>query len=149
MAEETTKKTRKHQRSNHQDEKHQPEQLVSVIPQIEVVNEIQIVVHKKDNPQSLTGMATTPGNDNNKDVKKCMSSRSSKTDLTAITTPTTVALDSTAKNVTLNVNKSEKRRSSSKDKEKSESGSTICACGKLLKRVKELLEAKETKTKSK
>ncbi|KAL7029345.1 hypothetical protein ACKWTF_006199 [Chironomus riparius] len=119
---------------------HKQEPQVSVIPHIEVVNEIQIVVNKKDNPKSLS--VATPSNDN-KDIKRCVSSRSSKTDLT-VTTPTTVALDATTKTVTI---KNERRRDS-KDKEKSESGSTsICACGKLIKRVKELLEAKETKAK--
>ena len=118
---------------------HQQEPQVSVIPHIEVVNEIQIVVKKKDNQQILSVAA--PSNDN-KDIRRCVSSRSSKTDLT-VTTPTTVALDATTKTVTI---KNERRRDS---KEKSESGSTsICACGKLIKRVKELLEAKETKAKS-
>ena len=134
MAEDSTQVVRRHHH-------HQHEPQVSVIPHIEVVNEIQIVVNKKDNPKSLSAVAA-PSNDN-RDIKKCVSSRSSKTDLT-VTTPTTVALDATTKTVTV---KNEKRRES-KDKEKSESGSTICACGKLIKRVKELLESKETKTKS-
>lgn len=122
------------------------EQQQSAIPHIEVVNEIQIVVsNKRDNPRSLN-LVTTPND--SKDIKKCVSSRSSKTDLTAITTPTTATLDVTSKNVM--IAKNEKRLSKSgSEKEKSETGSTICVCGKLLKRVKELLEAKETKANSK
>jgi hypothetical protein len=104
----------------------------AAIPQIEVVNEIQIVVSKKESQRS----ATTPSD--SKDIKKCISSRSSKTDLTAITTPTTATLDTTTKHVTI-----KNGRRTSRDKEKSESNSTICMCGKLLKRVKGLLEKKE------
>lgn len=117
----------------------------AAIPHIEVVNEIQIVVGKRENPRSLN---VVPTPNDSKDIKKCVSSRSSKTDLTAITTPTTATLEVTSKNVT--VAKNEKRLSKSgSENEKSETGSTICVCGKLLKRVKELLEAKETKAKSK
>jgi 50S ribosomal subunit-associated GTPase HflX len=114
----------------------QPER--SVIPHIEVVNEIQIVVsNKRDNvPRSSCAVTTTPND--SKDARKCVSSRSSKTDITA----TTATLDTTTKQVTI---KNERRASKG---EKSEGGSTICVCGKLLKRVKELLEAKETKAKS-
>jgi hypothetical protein len=104
----------------------------AAIPQIEVVNEIQIVVSKKESQRS----ATTPSD--SKDIKKCISSRSSKTDLTAVTTPTTATLDTTTKHVTI-----KNGRKASRDKEKSESNSTICMCGKLLKRVKGLLEKKE------
>lgn len=99
------------------------------IPQIEVVNEIQIIVNKKENRRSLN--VATPSD--NKDIKKCISSRSSKTDLTALTTPTMATLDTTIKN----------DRRSSREKDKSDSSSTICVCGKLLKRVKGLLEKKE------
>ncbi|KAG5685021.1 hypothetical protein PVAND_014224 [Polypedilum vanderplanki] len=111
------------------------------VPHIEVVNEIQIVVsNKKDNlPRSSCVSVTTPND--NKDIRKCISSRSSKTDIT-VTTPTTATLDTTTKQVTTK----NERRTSKGEKEKSDSGS-ICVCGKLLKRVKELLEAKETKTK--
>lgn len=114
------------------------------VPHIEVVNEIQIVVsNKKDSnlPRSSCVSSTTPND--NKDIRKCVSSRSSKTDLT-VTTPTTATLDTTTKQVTTK----NERRTSKGEKEKSDGG-TICVCGKLLKRVKELLEAKETKTKSK
>jgi ATP-dependent 26S proteasome regulatory subunit len=103
----------------------------SVVPQIEVVNEIQIIVSKKENPRNSINI-TTPND--NKDMKKCTSSPSSKTDLT-VTTPTTATLDATTKNVTI---KNERR--SSKEKERS-----IWVCGKLLKRVKELLATKESK----
>lgn len=114
------------------------------IPHIEVVNELQLVVGKRDNLRSLNVAALKDSND----LKKCLSSRSSKTDLTAITTTTTATLEGTTKNVT--IAKNEKRLSKSgSEKDKSETGSTICVCGKLLKRVKELLEAKETKAKSK
>lgn len=114
----------------------QQQQKRAIIPQIEVVNEIQIVVNKKDNRRSLN--VTTPSD--SKDVKKCISIRSSKTDLTAATTPTTVAtLDTTTKNVS----SKNSRRSSRNEKEKSESSSTICVCGKLLKRMKGFLEKKE------
>ena len=102
------------------------------IPQIEVVNEIQIVVSKKE----IQRKTTTPSD--SKDIKKCISSRSSKTDLTTVTTPTTATLDTTNKQVT-----SKNGRRTSRDKEKNESTSTICMCGKLLKRVKGLLAKKE------
>lgn len=101
------------------------------VPHIEVVNEIQILVSKKDNQRSLN--VTTPSD--SKDLKKCVSSRSSKTDLTAVTTPTTAPLDATTKSVTI-----KNGRRSSREKEKSES---ICVCGKILKRFKGLLERKE------
>lgn len=101
------------------------------VPHIEVVNEIQIVVSKKDNQRSLN--VTTPSD--SKDLKKCVSSRSSKTDLTAVTTPTTAPLDATTKSVTI-----KNGRRASREKEKSES---ICVCGKILKRFKGLLERKE------
>lgn len=108
------------------------EQKRAAIPQIEVVNEIQIVVNKKDNQRN----ATTPSD--SKDIKKCISSRSSKTDLTTVTTPTTATLDTTTKHVTI-----KNGRRTSRDKEKGETNSTICMCGKLLKRVKGLLDKKE------
>lgn len=122
-------------------------------PSIEVVNEIQIIANKRDNPRSLNVVSLQQQHQqqhlscNNKETKRCVSSRSSKTDLTAVTTPTTATLDTTAKNVTVAKNS---RRSSKNpsEKDKSETNSTICMCGKLLKRVKELLEAKETKAKS-
>lgn len=106
----------------------------AAIPQIEVVNEIQIVINKNDNQRSLN--VTTPSD--SKDIKKCISSRSSKTDLTAVTTPTTATLETSAKNVTI-----KNGHRSSRDEEKSKSSSTICVCGKLLKRVKGLLEKKD------
>lgn len=108
------------------------QQQRAAIPQIEVVNEIQIIINKKDQ-RSLN--VTTPSD--SKDIKKCISSRSSKTDLTALTTPTTATLD-TAKT-------SKSGRRASREKDKSES-SSICVCGKLLKRVKGLLERKEKNT---
>lgn len=101
------------------------QQQRAVIPQIEVVNEIQIIINKKDQ-RSLN--VTTPSD--SKDIKKCISSRSSKTDLTAVTTDTT-------KTVTIKTG-----RRTSRDKDKSDS-SSICVCGKLLKRVKGLLEKKD------
>lgn len=111
-------------------------------PSIEVVNEIQIIANKRDNPRSLN-VSSTPSE--NKDLRKCVSSRSSKTDLTALTTPT---LDNNAtKNISTDKNSRRSSKNSS-EKDKSEAGSTICMCGKLLKRVKELLQAKETKAKS-
>lgn len=110
----------------------QPEQCA--IPQIEVVNEIQIIVNKKDNQPNLN----FPTPSDSKDIKKCLSSRSSKTDLTAVTTPTTTTFETTTKRVSI---KNEQR--SSRDKDKSDSSSSICVCGKLLKRVKSLLEKKE------
>lgn len=108
------------------------QQQRAAIPQIEVVNEIQIVVNKKDNQRN----ATTPSD--SKETRKCISSRSSKTDLTAVTTPTTATLDTTSKHVTI-----KNGRRTSRDKDKSETNSTICMCGKLLKRVKGMLEKKE------
>ena len=108
---------------------------ISEIPQIEVVNEIQIIVNKKDNQRNLN--VTTPSD--SKDIKKCISSRSSKTDLTAVTTPTTATLDTTTtKHVTI-----KNGRRTSREKDKTESNSTICMCGKLLKRVKGLLDKKD------
>jgi geranylgeranyl pyrophosphate synthase len=115
---------------------HTPQQRSS----IEVVNEIQIVVHKNaENSRSLT--LSTQNLDASRELaRKCLASgKSSKTDLTA-TTPTTVTLEATK-----NVKNAERR--TSKDRSES-SASTICVCGKLLKRVKEILEAKETKAKS-
>lgn len=100
----------------------------AAIPQIEVVNEIQIIINKKDNQRSLKA---TPSD--SKDIKKCISSRSSKTDLTNVTTPTTT--ETTAKTVTI-----KSGRHPSREKDKSDS---ICVCGKILKRVKGLLEKKE------
>lgn len=106
----------------------------AAVPQIEVVNEIQIVINKKENQRSLS--ITTPSD--SKDIRKS-SSRSSKTDLTALTTPTTATLDTTtSKHVSI-----KNGRRSSRDKDKSESNSSICVCGKLLKRVKGLLEKKD------
>lgn len=115
-------------------------------PSIEVVNEIQIIANKRDNARSLN-VTSTPSD--NKDLKKCVSSRSSKTDLTALTTPT---LDNNGdnnamKNATADKNSRRSSKNSS-EKDKSETSSTICMCGKLLKRVKELLQHKETKAKS-
>jgi hypothetical protein len=120
----------------------QQQQQRAVIPHIEVVNEIQIVVsNKKDNlPRSSVNVATP---NDSKDIRRCVSSRSSKTDIT-VTTPTTATLDTTTKQVTTK----NERRTSKGEREKSDSGSNICVCGKLIKRVKELLEAKETKAKS-
>lgn len=122
-----------------QQQQQQNKHRSTVVPHIEVVNEIQIVVanKKEPNPRSSSVNVTTPSD--NKDIRKCVSSRSSKTDITAVTTAT---LDTTNKNVTI---KNERR--ASKDKSEKESGS-ICVCGKLLKRVKELLERKEAKTTS-
>ncbi|CRK91324.1 CLUMA_CG004998, isoform A [Clunio marinus] len=107
----------------------------SGIPQIEVVNEIQIVINKNDNQRSSINVPTPS---DSKDIRKCISSRSSKTDLTAVTTITAATIETTTKNVTI---KSSRR--TSREKEKSESNSTICVCGKLLKRVKGLLEKKD------
>lgn len=107
-------------------------QHAAAIPQIEVVNEIQIVVNKKDNQHSLN---VTAPSDNNKDARKCIGSRSSKTDLT-ITTPSTAQIES--KSVTIKNG----RRKSSEKSEKSESNSGICVCSKLLKHVKGLLQTK-------
>lgn len=112
----------------------QQQQQRAAVPQIEVVNEIQIIINKKDNQRSLN--VTTPSD--SKDIKKCISSRSSKTDLTTITTPTTATMDTTTKHVSI-----KNGRRTSRDKDKSESSSTICVCGKLLKRVKGLLEKKD------
>lgn len=107
----------------------------AAVPQIEVVNEIQIVINKKENQRSLS--ITTPSD--SKDIRKCVSSRSSKTDITAVTTATTATLDTTtSKHVTI-----KNGRRSSREKDKSESNSSICVCGKLLKRVKGLLEKKD------
>jgi hypothetical protein len=114
--------------------KHQQQQR-SAIPHIEVVNEIQIIVNRKDNQRSLT--VTTPSD--SKDIKKCISSRSSKTDLTTVTTPTTATMDTTKTVAVKN------GRRASRDKDKSESSSSICVCGKILKRVKGLLDKKENK----
>lgn len=105
----------------------------AAIPQIEVVNEIQIIINKKDQQQRSLNV-TTPSD--SKDIRKCISSRSSKTDLTTVTTPTTATLETTAKHVTI------KNRQRSRDKDRGESNS-ICVCGKLLKRVKGLLEKKD------
>lgn len=112
----------------------QQQQQRAAVPQIEVVNEIQIIINKKDNQRSLN--VTTPSD--SKDIKKCISSRSSKTDLTTVTTPTTATMDTTTKHVSI-----KNGRRTSRDKDKSESSSTICVCGKLLKRVKGLLEKKD------
>lgn len=109
------------------------QQQRAAIPQIEVVNEIQIIINKKEQ-RSLN--VTTPSD--SKDIKKCISSRSSKTDLTALTTPTTTATLDTAKTT-------KSGRRASREKDKSES-SSICVCGKLLKHVKGLLERKEKST---
>jgi hypothetical protein len=115
------------------------QQQHSAVPHIEVVNEIQIIVNKKENQRSNLNV-TTPSD--SKDIKKCISSRSSKTDLTAVTTPTTCTLDTTTKHVTI-----KNGRRTSNDSEKSEkkesNSSSICVCGKLLKRVKSLMEKKE------
>lgn len=105
------------------------------IPRIEVVNEIQIVL--KDNQRGTK--PTTPSDC--KDIKKCISSRSSKTDLTTATTPTTTTTTcetTTTKSVTI-----KSGRRSTRDKDKGGSSSTICVCGRLLKRVKGFLEKKE------
>lgn len=110
-------------------------------PSIEVVNEIQIIANKRDNPRSLN---VTSAPSDNKDLRKCVSSRSSKTDLTALTTPT---LDNNATKNASGGKNSRRSSKSSSEKDKSETDSTICMCGKLLKRVKELLHAKETKAK--
>jgi hypothetical protein len=106
------------------------QQQRSAIPQMEVVNEIQIIVNRKDNQRSLT--VTTPSD--SKDIKKCISSRSSKTDLTTVTTPTTATMDTTKNG-----------RRASRDKDKNDSSSSICVCGKILKRVKGLLDKKENR----
>lgn len=108
------------------------------IPQCEVVNEIQIVSNKKEN-QHNSNITTIPApNDNNKDKiknKNCKSSNSS-TEL-SVTTPTTVTSSTTVPIV----------KSRSRDKDKS--GDNICMCGKLLKRVKGILERKDKKDGSK
>lgn len=106
----------------------------AAIPQIEVVNEIKIIINKKDQQQRSLNV-TTPSD--SKDIKKCISSRSSKTDITTVTTPTTATLETTAKHDSI-----KNGRRTSRDKDKSESNS-ICVCGKLLKRVKGLLEKKD------
>lgn len=108
------------------------------IPQCEVVNEIQIVSNKKDN-QHNSNIATTPtptasNSDNNKDKNK--NCRSSSTDL-SVTTPTTVTTSTTVPIA----------KSRSRDKDKS--GGNICMCGKLLKRVKGILDRKDKKDGSK
>lgn len=110
------------------------------IPQCEVVNEIQIVCNKKEN-QHNSNIATTPTtptapNDNNKDKNKNKNCRKSNTDL-SVTTPTTVTTSTTVPIA----------KSRSRDKDKS--GGTICMCGKLLKRVKGILDRKDKKDGSK
>ncbi|CAO1395590.1 unnamed protein product [Diamesa serratosioi] len=100
------------------------------IPQCEVVNEIQIVSNKKEN-QHNSNITTSAPNDNNKDKNKnCRSS--SSTEL-SVTTPTTVT---TSTPVPI-------AKSRSRDKDKS--GGNICMCGKLLKRVKGILDRKDKK----
>lgn len=111
------------------------QQQSTTVPQIEVVNEIQIVVSKKENQRGLK----LPTPSDSKDIKKCISGRSSKTDLTAVTTPTTTTLEATTKRVSI---KNGQRSSSERSKSDS-SSSSICVCGKLLRRVKGLLEKKE------
>jgi hypothetical protein len=126
----------------------------SVVTKVEVVNEIQSVADKRSSlhlstPTTVTAAdVATSSNDNSRtiDAKKCMSSsRSSKTNLTAVTTPsTTVTLETTAtaasKHVTIQNNSS---RRTSREKEKSDSSNV---CGKLLKRVKNMLEKKDIKS---
>ena len=111
------------------------------IPQCEVVNEIQIVTNKKENQHisktpttPTTTTTTTAPNDNNEDTnKKC---RSSSTDL-SVTTPTTVTTSTTVP------------IAKSRNRDKDKSGGTICMCGKLLKRVKGILDRKDKKDGSK
>ena len=108
------------------------------IPQCEVVNEIQIVTNKKENQHisktPTTPTTTTAPNDNNEDTnKKC---RSSSTDL-SVTTPTTVTTSTTVP------------IAKSRNRDKDKSGGTICMCGKLLKRVKGILDRKDKKDGSK
>lgn len=107
------------------------------IPQCEVVNEIQIVSNKKDNQHNsnIATTTTTPTpTDNIKDKNK--NCRSSSTDI-SVTTPTTVTTSTTVPIA----------KSRSRDKDKS--GGNICMCGKLLKRVKGILDRKDKKDGSK
>lgn len=129
----TSSTTKKHNPNEASQDVSQNTKQRPAIPHIEVVNEIQIIVNKKENQRSVT----TPSD--SKDIRKCTSSRSSKTDLTAVTTPTTATCEtSTTKSVTI-----KNGRRPSRDKDKGESNSTICVCGKILKRVKGFLEKKE------
>lgn len=148
---------------NKQQQEREHQHVHSVVTKVEVVNEIQSVVDKRSSlhlstpPQpistSATVAATSSGSDNNcrtGDAKKCMSSRSSKTNLTAVTTPsTTVTLETTAtahsKHVTIqnNNNNNNSSRRTSREKEKSDNTNV---CGKLLKRVKNMLEKKDIKS---
>lgn len=126
--------------SDHSHTKSSNKQRRPKIPQCEVVNEIQIVSNKKEN-QHNSNIVTTPTtptspNDNNKDkTKNCR--RRSSIDL-SVTTPTTVTTSTTAPPIA---------KSRSRDKDKS--GGTICMCGKLLKRVKGILDRKDKKDGSK
>ena len=105
------------------------------IPQCEVVNEIQIVSNKKEN-QHNSNIVTTPTSPTAPNDKNKNSRRRSSTDL-SVTTPTTVTTSTTAPIA----------KSRSRDKDKS--GGTICMCGKLLKRVKGILDRKDKKDGSK
>ncbi|CAO1416361.1 unnamed protein product [Diamesa hyperborea] len=122
--------------SDHSHTKSSNKQRRPKIPQCEVVNEIQIVSNKKEN-QHNSNIVTTPTtptspNDNNKDkTKNCR--RRSSIDL-SVTTPTTVTTSTIAPAIA---------KSRSRDKDKS--GGTICMCGKLLKRVKGILDRKDKK----
>lgn len=145
MSTQSTKINTPNETSSDVCQKEQKQQC-SIVPKVEVVNEIQSVADKRCSLHLSTPATTSAGVENNNsssrsEAKKCLSSRSSKTNLTAVTTPsTTMTLETTAtatsKHVTI-LNNSSSRRTS---REKPENSNV---CGKLLKRVKSMLEKKD------
>lgn len=129
------------------------DQARSVVTKIEVVNEIQSVGGVGEKRIALTlPKATSSGGcsgnsggcDNNSDLTKCLSSRNSKTNLTAVTTPSTLeTATTTTLKTTKHVTIQGDNRRTSRERDRADNTNM---CGKLLKRVKNMLEKKDIKS---
>lgn len=144
-----------------------------VVPQIEVVNEIQIINKKSDNQRSVNNSNKSSNNSENSDKKRhghrdSTSSSSTRTKChnndgnsskykiknPEPDDPDPVKKSSTTTTPTANsadkpIGSSKCGKGSIEKGEKSEKTSAICVCGKLLRRVKDILEGNEHKVKSK
>lgn len=134
------------QRQQHQQQSN--DQARSVVTKIEVVNEIQSVAGEKRITLTIPKATSSGGcsgggvsGSDNSEITKCLSSRNSKTNLTAVTTPSTLETATTTLKTSKRVTIQGERRTS---RERTDSSTNMC--GKLLKRVKSMLEKKDIKS---
>lgn len=134
------------QRQQHQQQSN--DQARSVVTKIEVVNEIQSVAGEKRITLTIPKATSSGGcsgggvsGSDNSEITKCLSSRNSKTNLTAVTTPSTLETATTTLKTSKRVTIQGERRTS---RERADNSTNMC--GKLLKRVKSMLEKKDIKS---